>query len=251
MSLDDIQQKKQVIESRSRIREFVFGIQDGLISTVGLLAGVQGATENNVVVIVTGFTAMFSGAISMAAGSYLSSLAQKDIFDKEIADAERLADREPYVAAEGLLNALEEEGLSKEHSYRLVKVLLQERSVFLRTFQEKVFGLGSAEVNQPIAAALVMGFSFVVGAFVPISPYIVLSGVPALYLSGLLSGIYALRRRRVQRISGGPIASSFRFEIFRDRRQRRRRGLLDRPRRPVFFPGDIDSGIAFDHLHPK
>jgi len=39
MSLDAIQQKKQVIESRSRIREFVFGIQDGLISTVGLLAG--------------------------------------------------------------------------------------------------------------------------------------------------------------------------------------------------------------------
>ena len=91
MSLDAIQQKKEVIESRSRIREFVFGIQDGLISTVGLLAGIQGATENNLVVIVAGFTAMFSGAISMAAGSYLSSRAQKDIFDKEIADAEKLA----------------------------------------------------------------------------------------------------------------------------------------------------------------
>ena len=66
MSLESIQQKKQVIESRSRIREFVFGIQDGLISTVGLLAGIQSATENNLVVIVTGMTAMFSGAISMA-----------------------------------------------------------------------------------------------------------------------------------------------------------------------------------------
>ena len=65
MSLDAIQTKKQLIESRSRIREFVFGIQDGLISTVGLLAGIQGATENNLVVIVAGFTAMFSGAISM------------------------------------------------------------------------------------------------------------------------------------------------------------------------------------------
>jgi predicted membrane protein (TIGR00267 family) len=189
MSLESIQRKKRVIESRSRIREFVFGIQDGLISTVGLLAGVQGATENNIVVIVTGLTAMFSGAISMAAGSYLSSGAQKDIFDKELADAEELAEREPYVAAEGLLNALEQEGLTKEHSYRMVKVLLQEQNVFLRTFQEKVFGLGSAEVNQPIAAALVMGFSFVVGAFVPISPYIFFSGAPALYLSGLVGGI--------------------------------------------------------------
>src|SRR5947199_6975772 len=115
MALEVIQQKKQVIQSRARIREFVFGIQDGLISTVGLLAGVQGATENNIVVIVTGLTAMFSGAISMAAGSYLSSGAQKDIFDKELADAEELAEREPNAAPEGLVNALEQQGWTKEH----------------------------------------------------------------------------------------------------------------------------------------
>lgn len=189
MSLDEIQRKKQVIESRSRIREFVFGIQDGLISTVGLLAGVQGATENNIVVIITGLTAMFSGAISMAAGSYLSSGAQKEIFDKEISDAEKLAEREPYMAAEGLLKALAEEGLSKEHSYQLVKVLIQQRNVFLRTFQEKVFGLGSAEINRPLQAALIMGLSFIVGAIVPIVPYMIGSGVTAFYVSALLGGV--------------------------------------------------------------
>jgi predicted membrane protein (TIGR00267 family) len=189
MSLDAIQQKKQVIESRARIREFVFGIQDGLISTVGLLAGIQGATENRIVVIVTGLTAMFSGAISMATGSYLSSGAQKDIFDKEIADAEKLAESEPYLAAEGLLKALSEEGLRKEQSYRLVKVLLLERNVFLRTFQEKVFGLGSAEINQPFKAALVMGLSFVVGAIIPILPYMAMAGGTALYLSVFISAL--------------------------------------------------------------
>ena len=192
MSLDTIQQKKQIIESRSRIREFVFGIQDGLISTVGLLAGIQGATENNIVVIVTGLTAMFSGAISMATGSYLSSGAQKDIFDKELADAEKLATSQPYLAAEGLLKALGDEGLSKEQSYRMVKVLLLERNVFLRTFQEKVFGLGSAEINQPLKAALVMGLSFIIGAAIPILPYIALVGMPALYLSALLSALTLL-----------------------------------------------------------
>jgi len=189
MSLDSIQQKKQVIESRSRIREFVFGIQDGLISTVGLLAGIQGATENNLVVIITGLTAMFSGAISMATGSYLSSGAQQDIFDKELGDAEKLAANEPYIAAEGLLKALGEEGLSKEQSYRMVKVLLAERNVFMRTFQEKVFGLGSAEINQPIKAALVMGMSFIIGAIIPIVPFIAMGGVAALYLSVFLSAV--------------------------------------------------------------
>ena len=189
MSLDEIQQKKQVIESRSRIREFVFGIQDGLISTVGLLAGVQGAIENNLVVVITGLTAMFSGAISMAAGSYLSSGAQKEIFDREIAEAEKLAEREPYMAAESLLKALADEGLSKQHSYQMVKVLIQQRNVFLRTFQEKVFGLGSAEINRPLQAALIMGLSFTLGAIIPIVPYLVTTGINAFYVSALLGGI--------------------------------------------------------------
>ena len=188
MSLDEIQQKKQVIESRARIREFIFGIQDGLISTVGLLAGVQGATENSIVVIITGLTAMFSGAISMAAGSYLSSGAQKEIFEREIGEAEKLAEREPYMAAEGLLKALGEEGLSKEQSYQMVKVLIQQRNVFLRTFQEKVFGLGSAEINRPLQAAMIMGLSFVVGAIIPIVPYIMMPGINAFYASSLLGG---------------------------------------------------------------
>ena len=82
--MSKIDEKKQKIERKSRIREFVFGIQDGLISTVGLLSGVQSATSDHRLVILTGFTAMLSGAISMSAGSYLSSKAEKEIFDNEL-----------------------------------------------------------------------------------------------------------------------------------------------------------------------
>ena len=41
MALEAIEQKKELIESRARIREFVFGLQDGMMSTLGLLTGVQ------------------------------------------------------------------------------------------------------------------------------------------------------------------------------------------------------------------
>ncbi|MGH7843852.1 MAG: VIT1/CCC1 transporter family protein [Candidatus Binatia bacterium] len=188
MALDVIERKREVIESRARIREFVFGIQDGLISTVGLLAGVQGATESNAVVVITGMTSMFAGAVSMAAGSYLSSSAEKEIFDKEIREAESLAEKEPYLAAEGLLKALSQEGLKRDESYRIVQLLLREESAFLRTFQEKVFGLGAAEINRPVQAALVMGLSFVLGALIPLVPYLFLAGMGALYLSIVLGG---------------------------------------------------------------
>jgi predicted membrane protein (TIGR00267 family) len=61
--------------------------------------------------------------------------------------------------------------------------------VFVRTFQEKVFGLGSAEINRPIQAAFVMALSFVLGALVPIFPYLILEGMAALYVSTLLSAV--------------------------------------------------------------
>jgi VIT1/CCC1 family predicted Fe2+/Mn2+ transporter len=192
MAPDIIAQKRELIEGRARIREFVFGIQDGLISTVGLLTGVQGATESTAVVIIAGLTSMFAGAISMAAGSYLSSSAEKEIFDKELREAQILAEKEPYLAAEGLLKALSQEGLAREQSYSIVKLLLRQQEVFLRTFQEKVFGLGSAEINRPLQAALVMGLSFVLGAAVPLLPYLILTGLEALYLSIAVSAVTLL-----------------------------------------------------------
>ena len=134
-------------------------------------------------VIITGLTSMFAGAVSMGAGSYLSSSAEKEIFDKELREAEELAEKEPYMAAEGLLRALNQEGLKKEQSYRIVKLLTEEEKVFLRTFQEKVFGLGAAEINRPLQAAMVMGASFIVGALIPLLPYLILAGMEALYLS--------------------------------------------------------------------
>lgn len=189
MALDTIEKKREVIESRSRIREFVFGIQDGLISTVGLLAGVHGATENNWVVILAGFVGMLSGAISMAAGSYLSTSAQKEIFENELEQARRLAEREPYLAAESLLRALYDEGLSKEQGYRIVKLLAQDKEVFLKTFQEKVYGLGAAEVNRPLQAAVVMAVSFIVGGIIPLVPFFFLEGMVSLYFSAGLAAI--------------------------------------------------------------
>jgi VIT1/CCC1 family predicted Fe2+/Mn2+ transporter len=168
------------------VREFVFGIQDGLISTVGLLAGIQGATQNSAVVLLAGLTAMCAGAISMAAGSFLASKAQKEIFERELTEGARLAVEEPYLAREGLLVALHQEGLSREQSYRVVKLIQHDHGVFLRTFQEKVLGLGSAEVNKPLQAAVVMAASFVAGGMVPLLPYLALVGKAALYTSVVL-----------------------------------------------------------------
>lgn len=163
--------KKSEIELKIRAREFVFGIQDGMISTVGLLSGVSAATGSRTVVVVTGIAAALTGGLSMATGSYLSSKTEKEIFDKELREQERIAMSEPYLAQEALMESLCGEGLDRTSAYRVVQLLARKRELLLTTVQEKVLGLGTADLSQPFRAALVMFLSFLVGAAIPIVPY--------------------------------------------------------------------------------
>jgi vacuolar iron transporter family protein len=175
--------KKRELERKIRVREFVFGIQDGLISTVGLLSGISAATDNRALVVLTGLAAAVTGGISMATGSFLSSSTERDLFEKELADQEQLAVDQPYLAREALLETLTSEGLDRPAAYRVVKTLAERQDILLRTVQEKVLGLGSAELAHPIKAGAVMFVSFVVGSAVPLLPYLLGFGRWALPLS--------------------------------------------------------------------
>jgi VIT1/CCC1 family predicted Fe2+/Mn2+ transporter len=164
--------KKRELERKIRVREFVFGVQDGLISTVGLVSGISAATQNRALVVLTGLAAAVTGGISMATGSYLASSTERDLFDKELADQRRLAAEQPYLPQEALLETLASEGLDRAAAYRVVKTLAERQDLLLRTVQEKVLGLGTAELAHPIKAGLVMFASFAVGSAVPLLPYL-------------------------------------------------------------------------------
>ncbi|HET8645764.1 MAG TPA: VIT1/CCC1 transporter family protein, partial [Vicinamibacteria bacterium] len=134
-------------------------------------------------VVLTGLAAAVTGGISMATGSYLSASTERDLFEKELLDQERLAVEQPYLAQEALLETLAAEGLDRPAAYRVVKTLAERQDLLLRTVQEKVLGLGSAELAHPVKAGLVMFVSFVLGSAVPLLPYLLGAGRWALPLS--------------------------------------------------------------------
>src|SRR5256886_17070202 len=98
--------KKEALQRRIRAREFVFGIQDGLLSTVGLLSGVSVATQDRRVLVITGVAAGVTGGLSMATGSYLAARTEREIFEREFRDQEQLAASEPYPPPEAVLESL-------------------------------------------------------------------------------------------------------------------------------------------------
>lgn len=173
--------KREEIRWLSQIREVVFGMQDGLISTVGFVAGVHGATADNRLVLLAGIVQMIAGAFSMAAGAYLSTKAEREVVEGQVRAEHARHASEPYMAQETLLGALEAERLPRDKAYRVVQLISAEREAFLRTFREKVLGVGAAQERVPVPAALLMGGSFALGAIMVLAPYFVLKGYRALW----------------------------------------------------------------------
>ena len=66
-----------------QIREVVFGMNDGLVSTVGFIAGVTGALGESRLVFLSGMAAITAGAVSMFIGAYMASKSQKEFFEDQ------------------------------------------------------------------------------------------------------------------------------------------------------------------------
>ncbi len=181
--------KREAVRWLAQIREVVFGVQDGLISTVGFVAGVQGATADTHLVLLAGIVQMIAGAFSMAAGAYLSTKAEREVVEAQVRGEVARHSQEPYMAQEALLTALEADGLPRDKAYGVVKLISAERNAFLQTFREKVLGVGTAQERVPAPAALLMGASFALGAIIVLAPYFVLSGSHALVTAVGLSAV--------------------------------------------------------------
>src|SRR5205807_8271062 len=107
----------------SEIREAVFGAQDGLTSVLAVVSTVGGATGQPYPVLVAGLAATLAGVFSMAAGEYMSSKSQREIFEAQIASEAREVDERPREAEAEVAFMLQEEGLERAAAFRVAREL--------------------------------------------------------------------------------------------------------------------------------
>ncbi len=174
-ALGEVRGEKGRIIVLERIREVVFGMQDGLISTVALVSSVAVATTERYIVIVAGLTTALAGMISMATGSYLSSKAEKELHTAEIEKEARELEEKPEEEMAELIEIYLREGLTLEEAERLAERMAQDKQLWLKTLTEKELGLSPEMIESPSKDAMTMGVSFILGAAVPILPYFFIS----------------------------------------------------------------------------
>ena len=119
----DPTEKRRLFERLSSVRELVFGVQDGVLTTAGVLAGLSGAVPGRMQIIMAALASTAAGALSMGVGAYLGTRAEVEVIRGELRRARREAASQPYILQEELLEKLSAEGLGREAAYRVVKLL--------------------------------------------------------------------------------------------------------------------------------
>ena len=164
----------------------MFGVQDGVLTTAGVLCGLSGAVSQHSQVALAALASTAAGALSMAAGAYLGARAETEVLHAELKVVRTDAASRPYTVQEGLLDELCKEGLSREAAYRVVKMLSTSPKALASTAEAKMFGLGGAMLGNPALDGVVMGIAFLVGALVPLLPYMLIT-LPRYDLGGALA----------------------------------------------------------------
>ncbi|MGZ4445411.1 MAG: VIT1/CCC1 transporter family protein [Nocardioides sp.] len=207
------------------LRAGVLGANDGIVSTAGIVMGVAGATSDTNAILVAGVAGLSAGALSMAAGEYVSVSTQSDS-EKALLDKERRElVEEPEDELAELAGIYVGKGLSEELAMR-VAVELTEHDA-LRAHAEAELGIDPDDLTNPWHAAWASMLAFTVGALLPLLtitlvpdgariPVTVGAVLVALAVAGWLSakmGYGPAGRAVVRNVAGGAFAMAITYAI--------------------------------------
>lgn len=165
------------------LRASIFGISDGLVSNLSLVMGVVGANANDQVIVLAGVAGLLAGAFSMGAGEWISMQSQRELFERQI-ELEREELRVMPEQEEAELAALyRRKGIPDADARRLAHHLMADPDMALDTKVREELGLDPAELGSPWGAAGGSFLAFVVGALVPLIPYLLADGTAAFIAS--------------------------------------------------------------------
>src|SRR6188768_1901373 len=165
-----------------KLRAAVFGASDGLVSNASLVMGVAAAGSDLHSVQIAGAAGLLAGALSMAAGEYVSVRSQREFYEHQMALERRELAEYPEAEAEELALIYHARGIDMDEARRISAVLLSKPEHALDVLAREELGLNPDDLGSPFGAAGSSFVAFATGAMVPLVPFFAgVNGTKAVY----------------------------------------------------------------------
>jgi VIT1/CCC1 family predicted Fe2+/Mn2+ transporter len=153
------------------IREVVFGVHDGLITTIGFLSGVNAASASWRVIVIAGVAEAFAQTLSMGFGAYLSTKSEREFYEREIARERLEIETAPEKERDEMRQIYRSKGFPEDEVEMVVARMTANKEHWLKAMMMEELGLIEERFDNPVRVGLLIGVSSLVGAFLPILPY--------------------------------------------------------------------------------
>jgi len=183
-----LKKEKWHVRGGGWIGQAIYGMNDGLGSVFGVVAGVAGATNaSSLFVIVSGLAAVVANALSMGAGAYLATKSEREVYEAEIARERQEIDMNPEQEQEELQLFYELKGFSTDEARQLAERLAERPDQMLKTLVSEELGLAVETFPNPWREGVSAGAFTALGAFIPIVPFFFAGGMTAVIASFIIS----------------------------------------------------------------
>jgi VIT1/CCC1 family predicted Fe2+/Mn2+ transporter len=171
------------------LRAAVFGVNDGLVSNTSLIMGVAGAGAGAATILTSGIAGLLAGALSMAAGEYVSMRSQREMFEYQIGLERDELDEYPDEEAEELALIYAARGMDIDEARKVTRELMKTPDAALDALAREELGLNPDDLGSPLGAAVFSFLAFSIGAALPLLPFLFRLPVErSVELAAVLSG---------------------------------------------------------------
>ena len=171
------------------IRPIIFGINDGTVSTLALVASLVGASLANRIIIIGGLAEMITGAISMALGEYISSKSKVEYYKGEMNKEENEINKKSKGEISELKEIYKRRGFKGKELNILIKIFTSNKDRWKKLKCEEELGLLKTKFDNPKKVGFVMGIAFTLSALIPVIPFFFFEAKTSLVVSIVLCSL--------------------------------------------------------------
>ena len=179
------------------LRASILGANDGILSTASIVIGVAAASTTREPILLAGVAGLVAGALSMAAGEYVSVSSQSDLERADLDRERKELEETPEEELIELAKIYEKRGLSEDLSLKVAQQLTDHNALEAHARDE--LGINEITTAKPLQAAIASGLAFIFGGilpvlaslFVPLSQMVLLQYILALTFLVILGAVSA------------------------------------------------------------
>lgn len=167
----------------SNIREIIFGVEDGMVSTLGAITGIAVGTYDHPTVLLAGFVVIAVESISMAVGTYLSNKSTDEINKRKLHEERIEIKQFPELERKELVDMYIEDGWPKKLATEMASIAAKNKSLILQEMAYRELGIIPHDIASPFRDGVFMFFSYIIGGTIPLLAYIFLTVQVAIPIS--------------------------------------------------------------------